>query len=374
MPLPSQTEAAQLLETLQRLPRWTLVVAAAALAGGAWYLMQARGIGRGPAAGAAPIAVIVANAEMRPFEDRLEAVGTLAANESITVTSKVTAVVTAIRFTEGQQVGAGQVLVATEDSEARANLAAAQATLVESDNAFERGKRVYGQQLISRSELDQLEAKHRADQARAHAAEAQLNDHTLRAPFAGRVGLRHVSVGALVTAGSAITTLDDTSTMKLDFSVPETFLAAVRAGLEIQARAGAYPALQFNGKVATVDTRVDPETRSVAVRALLPNSKGLLRPGMFLTVNLIRERVEVLILPEGALVPEQDHQFVFVVAAEGDALVAHKRQVHIGRRQPGIVEVVDGVKAGEQVIVEGTLKVRDGAVVSLPGAGAKREG
>jgi membrane fusion protein (multidrug efflux system) len=351
---------------MRSLPRWTLVVAAAAIAAGVGVWLNSSGGDERTAGGPRPVAVVAKLVEPQPFEDRLEAVGTLAANESITVTSKVTAVITAIRFVEGQQVSAGQVLVATEDSEARANLAAAEAAELESRNAWERGKQIFGQQLISKSELDQLDAKLKADHARVLAAEAQLAEHTIRAPFAGRVGLRRVSIGALVNAGTEITTLDDTATMKLDFSVPETFLAATRAGLEIQARASAYPDARFTGRVATVDTRVDPETRSVAVRAVLPNAKGLLRPGMFLTVNLIRERVDALLVPEGALVPEQDRQFVFVVEAEGAGLVARKRQVRIGRRQPGIVEVVEGLAAGERVIVEGTLKVRDGAPIALP--------
>ena len=365
---------------LRSLPRWTLAVAVAALAVGGWFLFAGGGAERGGMGGPRPVAVVARAVAPQPFEDRLEAVGTLDANESITVSSKVTAVVTAIRFVVGQQVCSGQVLVSTEDSEARANLAAAQAAALESRNAWERGKQIYGQQLISKSELDQLDAKLKADQARVLAAEAQLAEHTIRAPFAGRVGLRHVSIGALVNAGTEITSLDDTSTMKLDFSVPETFLAATRAGLEIQARTSAYPDARFNGKVATVDTRVDPETRSVAVRALLPNPKGLLRPGMFLTVNLIRERVDALLLPEQALVPEQDRQYVFVVVADGELRKAMKREVRIGRRQPGIVEIVEGLAAGEQVIVEGTLKVRDGAPLTLagdaaaPGGDAKKRG
>jgi membrane fusion protein (multidrug efflux system) len=347
---------------MRHLPRWALLIAAAAVVVGG-YLWATGAKERGGTGGPPPVAVVVTTVAPTAFEDRLEAVGTLDANESITVTSKVTAVVTAIRFTEGQQVATGQVLIATEDSEARANLAAAQAALLESRNAYERGKQVFAQQLISKSELDQLDAKLKADQARVHAAEAQLAEHTIRAPFAGRVGLRRVSIGALVTSGTEITTLDDTATMKLDFSVPETFLAAIRSGLEIQARASAYPELEFKGKVATVDTRVDPETRSVAVRAVLPNAKGLLRPGMFLTVKLIRERVDALLLPEQALVPEQDKQFVFVVA-DGKA---SKRAVTIGRRQPGVVEIVDGIAVGESVVVEGTLKLRDGAPVTVSG-------
>lgn len=359
-----------------RLPRWTLVLAAAALAVGGWLLYAKAGAERDADAdaGPRPVAVVAIGVALRAFEDRLEAVGTLAANESITVTSKVTAVVTGIRFIEGQQVAAGQVLIATEDSEARANLAAAQAAALESRNAWERGKQIFGQQLISKSELDQLDAKLKADQARVHAAEAQLAEHTIRAPFAGRVGLRRISIGALVATGTEITTLDDTATMKLDFSVPETFLATVRAGLEIEARASAFPAARFSGRVATLDTRVDAETRSIAVRAVLPNPKGVLRPGMFLTVSLIRERVDALLVPEQALVPEQDRQFVFVVEPDGAGWKAGKRQVRIGRRQPGLVEVVGGLAAGEQVIVEGTQKVRDGAPVTLPAAVAAPHG
>lgn len=361
-----------MIGSLRTLPRWSFVAAAAAIGLGGWWFATRDGDARDGMGGPRPVAVVAKAIVPQPFEDRLEAVGTLDANESITVTSKVTAVITAIRFVEGQQVNGGQVLVATEDSEARANLAAAQAAALESRNAWERGKQIFGQQLISKSELDQLDAKLKADQARVLAAEAQLAEHTVRAPFGGRVGLRRVSIGALVNAGTQITTLDDTSTMKLDFSVPETFLAAIRAGLEIQARASAFPDTEFKGKVATVDTRVDPETRSVAVRALLPNPKGLLRPGMFLTVNLIRERVDALLLPEQALVPEQDKQFVFVVVSDGDmpssGWKAMKREVRIGRRQPGIVEVVSGLEVGDLVIIEGTLKVRDGAPVTLAGS------
>ena len=364
---PAFPRKSPVIGSMRTLPRWSFVVAAAAIALGGWWLYSKGGAERDGPSGPRPVAVVAVTVAPQPFEDRLEAVGTLDANESITVTSKVTAVITAIRFIEGQQVNSGQVLVATEDSEARANLAAAQAAALESRNAWERGKQIFGQQLISKSELDQLDAKLKADQARVLAAEAQLAEHTIRAPFAGRVGLRHVSIGALVNAGTQITTLDDTSTMKLDFSVPETFLGATRAGLEIQARASAFPETEFKGKVATVDTRVDPETRSVAVRALLPNPKGLLRPGMFLTVNLIRERVDALLLPEQAMVPEQDKQFVFVVVSNGDLRKAMKREIRIGRRQPGVVEVVSGITVGEQVIVEGTLKVRDGAPVTLPG-------
>lgn len=334
----------------------------AVLLGIAWYAFGRAG-GPEQRQGPPPPAVVGHVVEPMPFVDALEALGTLAANESVRITSKVANQVTAIRFTEGSQLAAGAVLVTLEDSEARANLAAAEAALVESQNAYDRGVEVARQNLISRAQLDQLEAKLAADQARVRAQQAQLADHTIRAPFAGRVGFRRISIGSLLTPGTEITTLDDTSVMKLEFAVPETFLSTVRAGLEITARSSAYPDEEFKGKVDTVDTRIDPVTRAVAVRAILPNPRGQLKPGMFITVRLIRERKDALLVPEQALVPELDKQFVFVVQ---DGVVA-KREVQIGRRKPGWVEVLAGLSAGETVISEGTQKVREGTAVTLQG-------
>jgi membrane fusion protein (multidrug efflux system) len=158
-----------------------------------------------------------------------------------------------------------------------------------------------------------------------------------------------------------ITTLDDTSTIKLDFTVPETFLPVVKPGLEIAARSVAYPEERFLGKVSSVDSRVDPATRSVTVRALLPNPQGLLKPGMFLTTRLSRGAIDALLVPEQALVPEGGEMFVFV-AKDG---VVEKRKVQIGQRRVGEVQVVEGLAAGEQVVTEGTQKLRDGSPVSV---------
>jgi membrane fusion protein (multidrug efflux system) len=188
----------------------------------------------------------------------------------------------------------------------------------------------------------------------------------IRAPFDGRVGLRRVSLGSLISPGTVVTTLDDTSTIKLDFTIPETFLSAVRPGLDITARSVAYPDVSFSGRVASLDSRVDPATRSVTVRALLPNPEGLLKPGMFLTVRLSRGATDALLVPEHALVPEQGDVYVFVVKDE----TAEKRRIRTGQRRVGDVQVVDGLVAGELVVTEGTQKLRDGVAVRLPdGAG-----
>jgi membrane fusion protein (multidrug efflux system) len=214
-------------------------------------------------------------------------------------------------------------------------------------------------QAVSKSQYDQLFAAKQANEARLSAARARLEDTVIRAPFSGRVGLRKISVGSLISPGASIATLDDTSTIKLDFSVPENVVASLRSGLMVTARSNAYPSRIFQGQVASVDSRVDPTSRSVAVRALVPNNDGALRPGMFLTVELESERRSALVIPEEALVPEQSRQFVFVVR-DG---VANKREVSIGARQPGSVEVIAGLTAKDRVIVEGTIKARDGGPV-----------
>jgi membrane fusion protein (multidrug efflux system) len=313
------------------------------------------------APGQAPIAVVAVPARVERMQLEIEALGTAHANESIDVTAKVSNLVSAVRFTEGQQVQRGDLLVELDSAQARADLAIAQAALTESRNQFDRSRELYATRALSESQLDQIEAALKANEARVAAAQSRLGDNFVRAPFAGRVCLRRVSVGSLVSPGTVITTLDDTRTIKLDFTVSETGLSAVTPGLQISARSVAYPDETFAGKVASVDSRVDPATRSVTVRAVLPNPDGLLKPGMFLTVRLSRGETDALLVPEEALVPEQGEVFVFVVR-DG---AAEKRTVRLGQRRVGDVQVLEGVVADELVVTEGTQRLRDGDPVSL---------
>ena len=339
----------------------------AALAAIAWFLLNPPGAGpqggrpgmRGPGGAGAPVGVITAPVVAMDFAQQIEALGTAEANESIEVTAEVSGLVSAIRFEEGQPVNAGDILLTLEDSEARANLAEATAALVESRSQFQRSKELFATRAVSQSSLEQLEAMVQANQARVNAARARVANYVVRAPFAGRMGLRRISPGSLVSPGETISTLDDTSTIKLDFSIPETFLGSVREGMDIVASSAAYPDVSFAGIVESIDTRVDPNTRSVEIRARVPNANGRLKPGMFLTVNLIQRQGKVVALPEEALVPEQQRQYVFVAAAGK----VERRQITIGRRQPGFVEVLAGVTPGELVVVEGTQKVRDGSAI-----------
>jgi membrane fusion protein (multidrug efflux system) len=199
------------------------------------------------------------------------------------------------------------------------------------------------------------------NEAQVEAAKARLANTMIRAPFNGRIGLRRVSPGSFVDTSTVITTLDDTEVIKLDFSIPETFLGVVAEGMNIVARSLVYPDQLFVGRVASIDTRLDPVARSVQVRAILPNLDGHLKPGMFLSVNLQRDRGPVLVAPETAIVPERGLQHVYRVV-DGKAV---QQEVTLGRRAPGLVEIVAGVSAGDLLITEGTHKVRDGSLVEI---------
>jgi membrane fusion protein (multidrug efflux system) len=305
------------------------------------------------------IAVVTAVATTERVSNKLNALGTARANESVDITTKTSNLITAVRFQDGERVKRGQVLVELDSAQARADLAEAEAARTESTSQYNRSRELASTRAVSESQLEQLEAQMKANVARVAAANARLEDTVVRAPFAGRVGLRRVSVGSLISPGTVITTLDDTSVMKVDFAVPENFLGSLRDGLPVVALAAAFPGREFEGKVGSVDSRVDLVTRSMTVRALMPNPDNLLKPGMFLNVRLARDERDALIIPEAALVPEQSRQFVFV-AAEGQA---QRREVQIGTREPGRVEIVAGLQAGERVVVEGTQKIRDGVTI-----------
>lgn len=320
----------------------------------------ARGPGMGGGFGAgAPVPIVSAATRAAPVSRELRALGTVRANEAIEVTARVSNLVAAVRFRDGQVVNRGAVLVELDAAQARAELAIAQAALTESTSQLRRARELQVTQALSASQLEQIEATQLANEARLAAARARFDDTFVRAPFAGRVGLRRVSVGTLVNPGTVITTLDDTSVVKIDFAVPENELAALRDGLTLTAASAAWPGTRFEGRVLSVDSRVDPTTRAVTVRASVPNRDGRLRAGMFVNVALQRDQREAIVIPEEALVPEQDKQFVFVVA-DG---VATRREVRIGARRPGEVEIVSGLDLGERIVIEGTVKVRDGGPV-----------
>jgi len=316
--------------------------------------------------GASPPPVMTESVLLGDIADSYTALATARANEAIDVTPRISSVVSAIHFEEGQSVAEGDVLVELDSREIRAALDLAEANLRERRSRYDRLETLAASEVVSEAELEEIQAQLQVAEAQVNSARARLEDTVIRAPFPGEVGLRRVSVGSLVQPNTIITTLDDIAVMKLEFSVPEEYLAAMREGLEIRAQAAAWPDRAFSGEVTSVDSRVDPMTRSLAVVALMPNEDRALKPGMFLQVDISRRRSDVVLAPEAALVPRQGRQFVFVVE-EGRA---SERQVSLGSRRPGQVEIVSGLEPGEQIVTQGVQRIRDGLPVRMAGAPA----
>ena len=320
--------------------------------------------GRGAASGfggGAPVTVIAQRLQPQSFVDRYTALGTAQANESIEITVRSSSVVTRIDFREGQQVRAGQVLVELDTRQEAASLSLAEAQLKQAESQYRRSQALAATQVVSAADLDQLEANLAVARAQVRGAQARLDTLSVRAPFAGVVGLRKISLGDLVSPDTVITTLDDVSTIKLGFSIPETFMDTVRTGMPISAVTTVYPDRQFAGQVTSIDSRVDPVTRAVAVIATLPNTAGALKPGMFMTVNLEKRREAVLLIAEESLVPREGRQYVFIVE-NGKAA---EREVILGGLTPGFAEIRSGAEAGSLVVTEGTQRLQEGAPVSV---------
>jgi membrane fusion protein (multidrug efflux system) len=306
--------------------------------------------------------VFVAVATEEVFGDRLEAIGTLSANESVTVTSKVQGIVRTLNFDDGQSVARGDEIAVIDPGEQDAKLDVELANLEEQRKTLERTSGLARSNTTSQAKLDEQTAAVKKAQANVAAARARVREYRIAAPFGGILGTRKVSPGALVTPGAVITTLDDTSVVKLDFAVPETFIAALKPGLDIEAQSAAYPGELFKGQVAAIDSRVNPVTRSVSIRAQVPNPDGRLRPGMLMVVALIKDRRRSLMIPEQALLPQGTQQFVFLIGEDNKAV---RTEITIGRRRPGLVEVLSGLKAGDRVVTEGSMDLRPGATVEI---------
>ncbi|MEJ2139694.1 MAG: efflux RND transporter periplasmic adaptor subunit [Gammaproteobacteria bacterium] len=311
-----------------------------------------------------PVPVVVAPVVEENYTDSFTALGNAEANEAVDIIARAASVVTGIYFEEGQQVTVGTVLVRLDDREFAAQLGVARAELDKVTSQYKRAKSLEKTRVVSVAELDELAADVRRAEADLQAAQTRLDHCTIRAPIAGVVGLRRVSPGDLVGTDTVITTLDDVGTIRLAFAMPETFLANIKEGMAVEASTEVYSGRSFAGKVIGLDSRIDPVTRSITVVAAIANPDNLIRPGMFMTVNLQRERSNVLLIPEEALAPRSGRQFVYVVK-DG---VVEEREVTLGVRAPGRAEVRAGLEAGEEVIVEGVQKVRPGANVILQAA------
>lgn len=324
---------------------------------------------KGGRGGGGPPAVVTTTVlAPMPWTDSLQAIGTAAARESVTVTAKLNEKVEQVHFDSGEQAQAGQVLVTLAARAETAGVGEAAAAYREAQSTFARTEALAKQQLVAANQLDVARAARDAARARLESERAGVGDRVITAPFAGVLGLRMVSPGSLVTPGTPITTLDDVSRIRLDFSVPESRLSALSAGQAVRASSDAWPGESFSGRISSVGSRVDPATRALPARAEFDNPDGRLRPGMLLRVDIPGPARQALQVPELSLQQLGQQAFVFRVAA-GDTvdLVA----VKIGARRPGWVEILDGVKAGDRVVVEGIVKLKPGAKIVDAGQDAQ---
>jgi membrane fusion protein, multidrug efflux system len=312
-----------------------------------------------------------------------EAVGTVRAFESIMVTAKVSGTVQEIAFEEGQKIKTGEVLIRFDTDERRADIEAAIAEIRRAEaqrneirTRLERAQELRRSGAGAAAQVEDLTAQVKtldsaiaSAEARRKAAEARLEDLIIRAPFAGRLGTRSVSLGAYVSPGTRITTLDDLSKVRLDFAVPENLVGQLQPGQTVRARSPAFGERVFTGKVSVIDTRVDPVTRTVRLTAEFPNDDEALRPGMFLSVTLeVDVKENAVVAPEEAVVSEGLRHIVYVVK---DDKTIERRVVRIGQRQDGKVEIVEGLKPGETIVVRGVQRVRPGAPVNPRPLGAE---
>jgi membrane fusion protein (multidrug efflux system) len=359
-----------------------VVALGAAVAGAYWKFValpeqQAGGGGGGPPAGFA-VPVEAAPVRVGPAESTVTAVGTMLSNESVVLKPEVDGRIVSINFDEGAPVETGRVMFGMEDSIEQAELAQAEAELALAQTNFGRAEKLVAQRAGTERALDEARAQLRTAEANIELAKARLAKMHLLAPFDGVAGLRMVSIGDYVSSGTDLVNLEQIDPLKVDFRVPEVFLAALRPGQRIQVRIDAFPDQTFTGEVYAINPALDAEGRAIVIRARIGNPDRQLRPGLFVRVTLtLAERLEALWVPEEAIVPQGQDQFVFTVLpgkVEDDPPTVQFAPVRTGKRKAGEVEIVEGLEPDARVVTAGVMKIRDGAPVQVvPSVGEAEE-
>ena len=309
--------------------------------------------------GGAPLVEVVP-VTLTAIADEVESVGTTVANESVDLTASVSEIVSKVGFQDGDFVEQGRILVELTNTSEASRLAEAQANVDDAKRQMSRLQNLSNSNLVADNEFDQARTNLETANARLEGVLVDMDDRLVRAPFSGFLGFRNVSEGTLLTPGMVITTLDDVSVIKLDFTIPEVYLAEVGVGQEITARSIVYKDKQFSGVINVVGSRIDPVTRGVSIRAQIDNPDLRLRPGMLMTVALALNEERVLVVPERSVIASQGQQFVYTVGAENRVF---RVSVGLGRRRDGLVEITEGLQVGDQVISEGVIRVRPGLTV-----------
>lgn len=314
------------------------------------------------------VAVETATVQSAPMASNVTAVGTVIAEASATLRTELPGQVVGVHFREGERITKGARLFSIEATVLEAEVNEARANAQRSESAYKRAQELYGKQLISGTDYDTARANYDVDVARLRSSEARLSKTVIRAPFDGFVGLRRINVGDYATVGQELVDLVQLDPLRVDFSVPETLLPKVRPGQPVDISVDAYPGEVFAGTIAAVSPKSDVQGHNLEVRANLPNGDLKLRPGLFVRVNVsLGVKEDAIVIPEEAIWPIGQDKTVFVVE-DGKA---KQRVVRVGERQPGHVEVLEGLRAGDVVVTAGQMKLFDGvAVRSMPGAGA----
>ncbi len=358
------------------------VLGVAVAAGGGYWMGQqrpasagdsARGTtsaansGKAAGAGAAsPVTVEAIRIATGPMPQTITAVGSLRSDESITVRPEVAGRISAIQFNEGQRVAKGATLIKLDPSINAADVLQARANLTLAQSKFDRAVDLAKSNFISGQAKDEAENNLRVAEAAVALAEAKLAKTEIKAPFSGIIGLRVVSIGDYVKEGADVVNLESIDPLKVDFRVPEIYLKQVRVGQTLQISLDALPGKTYEGKVFAINPLFDAAGRAIVIRAIVHNPDTALRPGMFARVRLItKEERDALVLPEQAVVPQGDDQYVFRVI-DGKAV---RTSVDVGQRRGGRVEIVKGLAAGDMVVIAGQLKLRDGTPVNVADAG-----
>ena len=305
--------------------------------------------------------VVLLEVSNRTIHESLEALGTARAKDSVTLTASVAELVDAIHFEQGALVKKGDVILTLASEEEKAQLNIAKIELAEQKREYKRITKLVKQKSVSASELDKLQSSIDTARARIAQVQATLADRTIKAPFDGLLGLRNVSVGTLLKPGDEITTLDAISQLQMDFELAEYYLPRIKVGQVLNARSVAYPDKTFKGEIVSLDSRVNPDTRSIKVRAQIDNSKRLLRPGMLLTLDVIDKERTAIMLPEETVFMRGEQHLVYKVS---DELIATEQAIKIGVRQNGQVEILEGLNVGDTIVWQGLLKVKPGAKVT----------
>jgi membrane fusion protein (multidrug efflux system) len=305
--------------------------------------------------------VVTHQVVMTDFPVVVEAIGTANANEAVILTAQNTDIVQTIAFEDGDLVKKGQLLLSLNNREELARVNELEINISEAKRQLVRITNLAKESVASEQLLDEQQARVKALTAQLEVANSQLAEMEVKAPFSGLLGVRRVSVGALVSPGDVITTLDDLHKVKVDFGIAESHLPTVALGQSVSAKSIAYQDKIFNGVISNIDSRVDPISRSVRVRAIIENPNLELRPGMLLQIVLQKKMLNTLVVPEQALLPIQDKQFVYVVKDNK----AVQTEVKVGLRKPGIAQIISGINEGDFVVTEGTLRIRNGSAVNV---------